>query len=220
MTQQDPIPTIALLEPQRILLDSIAEALKARGNFHVTRLFTRPDRVPHYLSQEPPDLLIMEIQLPEADGLSLLERWKERWPDLNILVLSSMPESLFSGRSLYFGASGYLMKSEGITKLIQAIHVILSGDLYMSRLAKRMLVGQTGTGKAGPDNPLDPLSNRELQVLALVGEGLANAEIAEHLKISPKTVDTHKGRIKEKLSLRSAGELTKAGVRLVESKTG
>jgi DNA-binding NarL/FixJ family response regulator len=159
-----------------------------------------------------PDILILDISLNGRDGLGLLKDLRTKIPDLPVLVLSMHDELLYAERALRAGAQGYIMKQEASGKVLAALRRILGGEIYVSeKIANRMLQSYIGAKGAGPPSIAD-LSDRELEVFRLIGEGLSTREIAERLGISAKTVESYQAHIKEKLSLRNARELLQHAV--------
>jgi DNA-binding NarL/FixJ family response regulator len=160
-----------------------------------------------------PDILIVDISLNGPDGLDLLKDVRTRYSELPVLILSMHDESVYAERALRAGAQGYIMKQEATEKVLVAVRRILSHEIYISeRIANRMLqcyIGSRGTGR--PASIAD-LTDRELEVFRLIGEGHSTRRIAEELHISVKTVESYQAHIKEKLSLRSARELVQHAI--------
>ena len=162
----------------------------------------------HVLASARPDVLIVDISLNGPDGLDLLKNIRTTHPNLPVLILSMHDESIYAERALRAGANGYIMKQEATEKVLVAVRRILSGEIYVSdRIANRMLRHYvTGSGTVRSSSIAD-LSDRELEVFRLIGEGHGTRQIAEELHLSIKTVESYQAHIKEKLSLRSAREL-------------
>jgi len=162
----------------------------------------------HVLSSSRPDVLIVDISLNGPDGLDLLKTIRTTHPTLPVLILSMHDESIYAERALRAGANGYIMKQEATEKVLVAVRRILSGEIYVSdRIANKMLKHYiTGAGTLRNSSIAD-LSDRELEVFRLIGEGHGTRQIAEELHLSIKTVESYQAHIKEKLSLRSAREL-------------
>jgi DNA-binding NarL/FixJ family response regulator len=166
-----------------------------------------------------PDLAIVDISLGGVDGIELIKRIKSRYPDLPVLVVSMHDESLFAERALRVGARGYIMKQEAIEKVLEAVRRVLRGELYVSERVSENIVRKFIHGKAEPVNsPIEVLSDRELEVFQLIGQGLGTRRIAEELRLSVKTVESYRANIKDKLKLRDAVELMKHAVQWVEAK--
>jgi DNA-binding NarL/FixJ family response regulator len=162
----------------------------------------------HVLASARPDVLIVDISLNGPDGLDLLKNIRTTHPSLPVLILSMHDELIYAERALRAGANGYIMKQEATEKVLVAVRRILSGEIYVSdRIANKMLKHYiTGAGTLRNSSIAD-LSDRELEVFRLIGEGHGTRQIAKELHLSIKTVESYQAHIKEKLSLRSAREL-------------
>jgi len=160
-----------------------------------------------------PDILVVDISLNGPDGLDLLKDIHSRYPDLPVLILSMHDESIYAERALRAGAQGYIMKQEATEKVLVTLRRILSHEIYVSeRIANRMLQRFIGSPSAGTHSSIADLTDRELEVFRLIGEGHSTRRIAEELHISVKTVESYQAHIKEKLSLRSARELVQHAI--------
>jgi DNA-binding NarL/FixJ family response regulator len=160
-----------------------------------------------------PDLIVVDISLNGPDGLDLLKNIRARDPDLPVLILSMLDESLYAERALRAGASGYIMKQEATERVLIAIRRILGGEIYVSDLmANRMLHRFSGGNRVGQGSPVADLTDRELEVFRLIGEGHGTRQIAEQLHLSVKTVESYQAHIKEKLSLKNARELVQRAI--------
>ena len=173
------------------------------------------------IAQGKPDLVLADISLPDKNGLELIKDIQAQYPGLPVLVLSMHDESLYAERVLRAGGRGFIMKQEGGKKLMAAIRQVLSGQIYVSeKVSARILEGFSGRHASTGSSPVDKLSDRELEVLELVGEGKGTREIAAQLHLSVKTVEVHRAHIKEKLNLKTAPELVRFAVRWVEAQGG
>jgi len=160
-----------------------------------------------------PDILVVDISLNGPDGLDLLKDVRMRHPELPVLILSMHDESIYAERALRAGAQGYIMKQEATEKVLVALRRILSGEIYVSeRIANRMLQRYIGSRSIGRPSSIADLTDRELEVFRLIGEGHSTRQIAEELHISVKTVESYQAHIKEKLSLRTARELVQHAI--------
>src|ERR1700680_3414534 len=155
-----------------------------------------------------PDILIVDISLNGPDGLELLKNIRISSPRLPVLILSMHDESIYAERALRAGANGYIMKQEATEKVLVAVRRILNGEIYVSdRIANKMLKHYiTGSGTLRVSS-IAGLSDRELEVFRLIGEGHGTRQISKELHLSIKTVESYQAHIKEKLSLRTAREL-------------
>ena len=171
------------------------------------------------LASAQPDVAIIDIALKNSNGIELIRRIKDRHDPVRILVWSMYPESLYAERALRAGAQGYLNKGQATRHVLDAIHAILQGRVYVSGvLADQLLQGVVG--RRPEERPaIDNLSDRELEAFQLIGEGLTTESIAEKMHVSPKTVETFRARIKEKLGITNLTELIqRASQWVVESK--
>jgi len=165
------------------------------------------------LNSTRPDILVVDISLHGPDGLDLLKNVRSRHPELPVLILSMHDESIYAERALRAGAQGYIMKQEATEKVLVALRRILSREIYVSeRIANRMLHRYIGNPSASKPSSIADLTDRELEVFRLIGEGHSTRQIAEELHISVKTVESYQSHIKEKLSLRSARELVQHAI--------
>jgi len=163
------------------------------------------------LKKTKPRIAIVDISLQGQSGLELVRTIKSDFPETAVLVVSMHEENLYGERALKAGARGYVMKHENPSALLDAVREVLEGRIAVSdELRERMLEGIVG-GKADAD-PVDRLSDRELEVFTLIGRGCGAAEIAERLSLSVKTVNAYRDHIKEKLGLPSAADLRKYAV--------
>jgi DNA-binding NarL/FixJ family response regulator len=168
-----------------------------------------------------PDILVLDISLDGPDGLDLLKEVRERIPDLPVLVLSMHDESIYAERALRAGANGYIMKHEDAEKVLMALRRILNREMYVSdRIAERMLRQYIGRAAGVNRSPVEGLTDRELEVFRMIGEGYGTRQIAEKLHLSVKTVETYQAHIKEKMSFRSARQLVQHAVLWVLAEKG
>jgi len=163
-----------------------------------------------------PDLCIIDLRLGQGSGLELIKQVKARFPDVKILVSSMHDESLFAERVLRAGANGFISKIESVDKVIQAMRQVLSGKVYLStKMTEQLLFQVAGRGQDVAEDSLDDLSNRELEVFQLIGQGLGTRQIAEQLHLSVKTIETYRESVKRKLNLSTTSELVRRAVQWV-----
>jgi len=167
------------------------------------------------IRQLKPELAIVDLSLPGANGIELIKNIRAEFPKLPVLILSMHDESLYALRALRAGAQGYVMKQEALENVIVAIREVLAGRPYLSHDMSAKLITNfaSGTNEA---NPTDKLSDRELEILELIGKGHDVRDIAKALHISAKTVETHRAHIKEKLNLKNARQVTRFAVQWLE----
>ncbi|HON16507.1 MAG TPA: response regulator transcription factor [Spirochaetota bacterium] len=160
-----------------------------------------------FLKKEKPDLIIVDISLQDMNGLDLIKYIKKIDSEIPILVLSVFDETFYAERAFAAGAMGYIMKQEASEVIVKAIKTVLSKQLYASETIKNRLMMKALRKQEGEDISVSSLTDRELQVFELIGQGFDTREIAEKLRLSVKTVDTYKEHIKDKLNLKNATEL-------------
>ncbi len=162
-----------------------------------------------------PDLAIVDLSLPGANGIELIKNIRAEFQKLPVLILSMHDESLYALRALRAGAQGYVMKQEALENVINAIREVLAGRPYLSHEMSAKLITNFASGTNQAD-PTDKLSDRELEILELIGKGRDVREIALALHISTKTVETHRAHIKVKLNFKNAREVTRFAVQWLE----
>lgn len=169
--------------------------------------------------QDRPDVIICDLTLKTGmNGLELIKRLLTSDPDLKILVSSMHDESVYADRVLQAGGMGYINKQETIDKLVDAIHSVLDGKVFLSdKMTERLLRRRVGNHGDSYSSPLDELTDRELEVFRSLGDGKTTKEIAASLKLSNKTIESHRENIKRKLGLANGSELTHRAVEFVLS---
>jgi len=172
------------------------------------------------IQQGVPDLMIVDISLKDKSGIDLIEYIKEHFPKLPVLVISMHDESLYAERVLRAGALGYITKHEMTGDVVMAIRQVIAGKRYISANMVDALLGKMMAGTKGDGiSPLEILSNRELEVFQLMGQGFKRGEIASLLHLSVKTIGTYRENIKQKMNLKTAPELMKHAVTWVQSQS-
>jgi len=168
-----------------------------------------------------PDLALLDISMPGTNGIELVKLMLAEQPRLHILILSMHDESLYALRALRAGAKGYVMKAEAMTHVIAAIRKVLGGEIYVSpRFSERLVFKAIQSLEGGMGSPVDKLSDRELEVLQLLGKGFGTREIANELHLSVKTIETHRAHIKEKLGFKDASEMVRFAIDWVAQEHG
>lgn len=163
-----------------------------------------------------PDVAVIDISLPGMNGIELIKHLLTQLEGLKVLVVSRHDEELYAERAIRAGAKGYLMKLEAGDVIVSAVRQILNGGIYLSDKIGSQLIMKLASGQSTGNNPLELLSDRELEVFELTGKGETTKEIAERLHVSVKTVDTYRARIKEKMDLKNANELLRRAVQWVD----
>jgi DNA-binding NarL/FixJ family response regulator len=160
------------------------------------------------ITQTRPDIAIVDLTLSGLGGLEFLKEMKSRKIQIPVLVLSMHDEKLYAGRALRAGAQGYISKEQSPAEVATAIRIVVDGGIYASKqITKAILKRQTHGTPPTPVQEMDSLSDRELEVFQLIGEGLTSLEISAQLQLVASTVDSYRARIKQKLALKNAAEL-------------
>jgi DNA-binding NarL/FixJ family response regulator len=167
----------------------------------------------HAIETLKPDIVVLDISLSGPDGLDVLKEIRSKTAALPVLILSMHDESIYAERAMRAGANGYIMKQEATEKVLVAIRRILQGDVYLSdRLTNTMLQQFVRGNTPSKTSPLVQLTDRELEVFRLIGEGHGTRRIADELHLSVKTIESYQAHIKEKLALRNARELVQHAI--------
>jgi len=168
----------------------------------------------HAIATLRPDIVVLDISLSGPDGLDVLKEIRMKTTHLPVLILSMHDESIYAERAMRAGANGYIMKQEATEKVLIALRRILSNEIYVSdRIANNMLRHYVRGDQGAQSSPVTELSDRELEIFRLIGQGHATRQIANELHLSIKTVESYQAHIKEKLSLHSARELVQHAIR-------
>jgi|ERR1035438_1634735 DNA-binding NarL/FixJ family response regulator len=167
----------------------------------------------HAIETLKPDIVVLDISLSGPDGLDVLKEIRMKTSVLPVLILSMHDESIYAERAMRAGANGYIMKQEATEKVLIAIRRILQGDVYLSDRLTNTMLQQFVRGTApSKGSPLVSLTDRELEVFRLIGEGHGTRRIADELHLSVKTIESYQAHIKEKLALRNARELVQHAI--------
>lgn len=170
------------------------------------------------IAELKPDIVVTDISLKSSDGIELTKIIKARCPRLPVIIFSVHDESLYAERALLAGAKAYLMKDEVSENIIKAIRTVLNGDIFVSdTISKKFLHKIAGDRAGAAKTPIENLSDRELEIFRLIGEGYKASQIARQLHLSIKTIETYRTRIKEKLGLADASELLQYSIKWAKS---
>jgi len=209
--------SIFIVDDHPLVRQGLAQVINAESDMHICGEAEDAPKALHLVQGKDPDLVIVDISLKGNNGLELIKNIKALKHNLPILVFSMHDETIYAQRALRAGARAYVMKQESADKIITAIRRIMSGDIYVSNRVADQVLHQLVNGSGDPTgSPIDRLSDRELEVIQLIGSGLSTREIAASLNLSVKTIESHRAHIKEKLNLRNATELVQFSVQWVE----
>ena len=209
---------ILLVDDHPMMRAGMAQLINKQPDLEVCGEAGSPAEAFTQLAKSVPDLLLTDMTMPGRSGVEFIKDVLALHPNLPIVILSMHDEGVYAERVLRAGARGYIMKEAGGEQLIVALRRVLGGQAYVSeKLAARILDVLTGHRPRGSHSPIEKLSDREFEVFQLIGQGKSTRAIAEQLHLSSKTVDVHRGHIKEKLELKEATALIRHAVRWVET---
>ncbi|MFZ5895096.1 MAG: response regulator transcription factor [Myxococcota bacterium] len=203
-----PTKKLLLVDDHPLIREGLRTLLERESDLRVCAEAGSIAEAMQALSTHAPDILLVDISLGGENGLDLISRVRSLPSDVPILVLSMHPEALYAERVLCLGANGYLNKQTPLGTVLTAIRQVLAGGMFVSQSVTDAILRSLASSSRGKVSlGFERLSNRELEVFRLVGSGLSSSQIADNLHISPKTVETHRARIKEKLGIESSAEL-------------
>jgi DNA-binding NarL/FixJ family response regulator len=205
--------TIFIVDDHPLLRQGLALMINREPDLMVCGEAEEAQAAMKAIAAKEPDILIVDISLNGPDGLELLKILRASHPHMPVLILSMHDEAIYAERALRARANGYIMKQEATEKVLVAIRRILNGEIYLSdRMASKLLHQYIGGAPGDAHSQLSALSDRELEVFRLIGEGRGTRQIAEKLHLSVKTVETYQAHIKDKLALGSGRELVQHAI--------
>jgi DNA-binding NarL/FixJ family response regulator len=204
-----------IVDDHPLVRDGLAFRINLQAGMEVVAQAEGQDDALSLLRDISVDVVLVDISLKTGNGVELIKRIQAMYPETRILVVSGFDESLYGERSLRAGASGYLNKQLSSEKLIEAIETVMRGRRYVSPALADRLVSKALFDKADASSAVENLSDRELQVFQLIGDGLTTGTIAQRLHVSPHTIDTHRENLKRKLGASNAAELSRLAVQWV-----
>lgn len=212
MTKLVPPKRILIVDDHPSVRDGLLLRIALHSDLEVCGEADSEDEAFKLVKQSVPDLVLIDISLKSGNGIDLIKRIRSHSPAIKMLVVTGFQESLYAERACKAGALGFLNKQESSVKLIEAIRTVLAGERFLSPAITRRLVNQSLGVRDNTKSPIENLTNRELEIFRMIGEGLTSGAIAERLFLSPYTIDTHRENIKRKLDVRNAAELSRAAV--------
>ncbi len=208
---------IFVVDDHPIFREGLTQLINHEDDLHVVGSSDNAVDALRHIDELNPDLVIVDIMLKQSSGIELVQEINRRGRKIPVIILSMHEDPIFVDRVLKAGARGYIVKRETIERVIEAIRQVFAGRIYVSdNLLDSILHRFASGGKENGNSLVENLSAREFQVLSLIGQGLPNSRIADQLRVSNKTVATYRERIKIKLNLKSAAELTRYAIRLLE----
>jgi DNA-binding NarL/FixJ family response regulator len=209
---------VVIVDDHPLLRRGVGQLIDQEKDFVVVGEADDAQKAITVIENSKPDIALVDISLNGASGIELLKNIRVRFPKLKMLVLSMHDESIYAHRALRAGASGYIMKQEGTDKVLVALRRVVQGEVYLSdHLGNRMLHTLVSGRAPMTSSPVEELSDRELEVFNLIGQGHGTRPIAEKLHLSVKTIESHRAHIKEKLNLQNATELVHHAIQWVQS---
>jgi len=209
MNQLDAKTRIAIVDDHPLMRDGLSMRITAQPGSEVCGVAATEDDGFALITEECPDLVLVDISLKSGNGIELIKRVRARNSCVKFLAISAYKESLYAERALRAGALGYLNKQETNEKLIEAIRMVLRNERFLSEELKTKLVASALSKNPLEQDPVDSLSDREKEIFRLIGEGLTTGAIADQLFLSTHTIDTHREHIKRKLNVSTANELSR-----------
>jgi DNA-binding NarL/FixJ family response regulator len=201
------------VDDHAIVRQGLGELINGQTDLIVCGEADGPAQAMKAIGPAAPDVVVVDIMLNGGDGIELCRQIKDMWPKLPVLVLSMHEESLYAERALRAGALGYVMKQAPQDMVMAAIRRVLAGEVYLTDAMSAKLLRSFNRPAADANvSPLERLSDRELQIFQLIGQGRSVRDIADALFLSPKTVETHKEHIKQKLNLSTSNDLLRYAI--------
>lgn len=203
---------ILIVDDHPALCEGLRHRICAQSDMAVCGEAADVEQAVAEIRKTSPDVVIVDIALKNSDGLELIKYLKSRQSPSRALVHSMYDELVYADRCLYAGAMGYVSKEANPDEVIKAIREILAGRVYLSSAMTREILGRTLRGSAPQTDPINTLTDRQLEIFRLMGEGRTAQQIAGHLHISVHTVETHRENIKRKLNVNTMAELIRRAV--------
>jgi DNA-binding NarL/FixJ family response regulator len=209
---------VLIVDDHPILRKGLAMLINQEPDLVVIAEADNAQKALEMIEKHKPDMLIVDISLPGIDGIELIKTVKLRYRNLPSLVVSMHDETLFAERALRAGARGYIMKQEALERVLVAIRRILAGEIFVSdKITTNMLEKLVSVDGKATNSAVDLLSNRELTVFRMIGQGIKTSQIAEKLHLSVKTIESYRSHIKEKLKLNDGTDLLKYAIQWVQN---
>ncbi len=204
---------ILLVDDHPVVRERLAEVFSREPDLLVCGEADSRHRALEAIADTAPDIVLLDLTLKQSDGLELIKDIRARWPSLKILVVSMHDEAVYAERAIRAGARGYINKQEATRRILVAVRQVIAGQTYLSDSVAGQVVGRVAVPpNAAGVAPSDVLSDRELQVFRAIGQGLTTRQIAAELHLGLKTVETYRGRIREKLNLSTSAEVLQKAI--------
>lgn len=208
--------SVYLVDDHELLLDGLAHLLEHEGAFEICGQSSTGREALAEIPEVAPDLVLLDLTLPDINGIALIKDLQKLCPKVPILALSMHDEELYAERVIRAGGRGYVMKEVAGAQLLESMKTVLDGGVALSKKASTQIF-ESLTNNPGGRSMLHDLTDREFEIFELIGKGKDVHEVGDHLGISPRTVDAHRTHIREKLDLANSQELLLYAVRWIET---
>jgi DNA-binding NarL/FixJ family response regulator len=208
---------IVIVDDHPFVREGLKQLLAGQTDFELIAEASSVSDAQAKIDADEPDVAVVDLALGQDDGIDLVRWIRQNHPDVRVLVLSMQDEALYAERLLRLGVSGYVMKNVAGTDFLVALRKVARGQRHVSAAMGERLLSQVARGRTlgADEDPVSALTERELEVFRLIGEGISTREISQRLELSMKTVDAHRRHMREKLNLRSTSELIRYATRWV-----
>ena len=208
---------VLLVDDHPVVRHGLRGLINSSGDMEVVADASSSTEAIQALETANPDRIVVALSLDEGSGIELIKQIKSRKPNCKMLVHSMHDERLFAERALRAGAMGYLNKQDSADSIVDALRQVMRGRVYLSSAMANLVLNRVVHGKEEPEDasPVARLSDRELEVFTLMGRGLTTRQIAKKLHLSPKTIETHREHIKDKLNISNNNQLVRHSVQWV-----
>lgn len=199
--------TIGIADDHTLIINGIIQMLRSEPRYEILFSAQNGSALLAALTQHQPDVLLLDIELPDNDGISLCGQIKEQYPQVPVIALTNHDEIVYVRKMIRSGANGYLLKGTGKEQLIQAMEAVLAGEQFIDRQIEQTILQQTISGRKAAVNV--KLTNRELEILSFIAHEYSNQEIADRLFLSVRTVESHRHSLNQKLNIKTTAGLVK-----------
>ncbi len=222
MTEELKITRIVIVDDHPLVRERLIELIDREPDLKVCGEAEDRSEALDLIDQLRPELAIVDLNLKSSVGIELIKDLQAKIPELIILVVSMQDEMIYAERCIRAGARGYITKQQASRHVLHAIRQVLSGEVYISEAVSKQLVSRSIGRQSGSDFVLSItlLADRELQVFELIGKGHSTRQIADLLSLDVKTIETYRGRIKDKLALKDSSELLQRAIAWVHHRAG
>jgi len=207
---------VLIVDDHPIVRHGLGELISRQSDLQVCGEASGIAEAMQQIEANRPDVAVIDISLDGESGIDLIEQIRAVYPDVKTLVSSIHDERTYAGRALRAGALGYINKRESIRNVIGAVRQVLRGEIYLSPEMAKRLLHRAAIGEPLDHDPTETLSNRELEVFEMIGQGMNTQQIARRLTLSPRTIETHRKKIKTKLNLQNSAQLSRAAFQWVQ----